>query len=1804
MALINRTTGSALIDGLNSFWLRFFNDTAVIDKLYSATEVLLGDTYLDLMEAVLSKSLRNTPVFSKRDWQLLVLSNTNLSFDPAIFSSDSTTALGPAITITALELAATHDNTSLELADRFNLSLEEKEKFPSHGIYNLGLVNDIVNHEKLWIAVVPDNKTLKESIEALDKRVITNKRIEDFVIEQKPSAQSIDVSVRDLLAYQGTWDAATNTPAIPPADSMNKGHYYEVSVAGFTNIDGISSWAVGDWIVSNGTAWEKAPLEDPVFTFRYGDVVTDPITLAPGNYTDLDGIKTAVQNAIDTTSAGMTIDLNITVAVDGAHLIFTSDKSLTVWSANTAAECQLWLKPFKFKVTAAVPPGREDEFLWTQTSPIQLITSGYREAGTEYRFPIDTNIKSALYIFNTLISPSLSLEQGREYRIQDGFIYFKDNPFEFDNVAFRDFGDGRVELALWLSSVSRDLLTLYTHYGYRYTGLKASSQGYKDLIQGIYYFYTHGPQLERLRSAFNILAGIPVVKENDEIVLSVTATEVVTDKNTYTFSAETPPVVVPGQTLQAFDAMTDAFLVEDYISNPSWYDQILIPESLIPGVSNNFRISTLTTFIPNVGDAGFIVGDTPTDGLRFVTNPIEPDGGDYSISSDAFFIIEKDENGREFKIVVPPSLTVGATSLDDMIAYLRIALKQIVGVAVDGAGGNVFRLYSDATFTITHNAISYDITVTPADTAAVNTLADLAAVLQGILDTEMGSGKVTVSPYLAGNSLIIMPTSVVNISLSNLNVSASSELGFFPFNSLTGIVLSKEDNSVVFESSTVGSTSRVNISDMNPSALDNFEMEPFRQGSGDFVGIDGDPSTGYEIMDTYLKFNTFRIRYNAGAVSFEPDTVTIQEIAIQGRPLYTFPFIQPEFDLSDSVVGSGDDTITDPDAFLAKISPDDILLVDVQAKKKITVYASEPQGSYYRKRSDGSEVYDLIADPRGQYVFEDASTDGGEIHVISTLPGLVEHDHLVEVINVGDLKVEDTAYFSSVGVYNRGIILNGIDIPIQVIPSGTLGGIYPADVFGNSYGHWVPGFDKADFPAAATHVFVIDDAMKLAGFDPFEEGVVAGHFMILNNMADEFNNGEFGILHYYRNIHYRGQYSGSNKVLVDLLVYRNNVSTTTTDENYADSTIPPAATIRFRRGGTTQNKSWLIVLPDTGLMSDRIDAVNAVTDDNKDVFPFDVSYVPAAIDNQTWNPPPVGEYYEGLTHDGDPLQESFYGELHAAYYGIEFEPGDPDAQPLNPTPSGSVPPGTVPDYFTVDTMAGNVTLGNTWGVETYTYDPDEPGQVSRDSGALTNPYLLGLEAGVPLYADYDAASKLDLEGVIQYGEVTFWKGIQYHFTNLAPTDKAEYYGAEYNNIVAPLSTGPTVWPPGDTSTYRSYNWRGYWISRFDCLGTYDSSDPNKLLIGGGSPPATPAPPGYTIGEGTSLWTLEIGRTLCCIPGSSLPAPGTGNENDLYTVLWSSNVPQPGVIAPAEPGYNLFEHLDWIYSDGTNWIRERHFGTTAEVTPFNLGRRFFDTIDAGIHQDFEYVWLIGAGEILCNGSSHNYLIGVDGTSWTRVIGARVSGNMSSGGYYDYMGPSWLKGYGPQILTNHSVETTLAETENSSVLDWSQDTTFPGPHYPFLRMYAPGGSNFTLYMQVPDSALFEEGLVISKVPGISVSSVPDAIRLLYYDNRVSSWATPTLAQIDGSLVTSDDFTLKIAETALYAHDLRLWNGNEANYLNVTPDGQSGLVDQDLVINRLTGFIVIAIKINYGGTLGVLTDYLEGIAIERSRIVVEAA
>ena len=58
------------------------------------------------------------------------------------------------------------------------------------------------------------------------------------------------------LNYKGTWNASTNTPTLASGVGT-QGDYYVVSVAGATDLDGITNWGVGDWAAFNGSVWQR-----------------------------------------------------------------------------------------------------------------------------------------------------------------------------------------------------------------------------------------------------------------------------------------------------------------------------------------------------------------------------------------------------------------------------------------------------------------------------------------------------------------------------------------------------------------------------------------------------------------------------------------------------------------------------------------------------------------------------------------------------------------------------------------------------------------------------------------------------------------------------------------------------------------------------------------------------------------------------------------------------------------------------------------------------------------------------------------------------------------------------------------------------------------------------------------------------------------------------------------------------------------------------------------------------------------------------------------------------------------------------------------------------------------------------------------------------------------------------------------------------------------------------------------------------------------------------------------------------------
>ena len=99
------------------------------------------------------------------------------------------------------------------------------------------------------------------------------------------------------LNYKGTWNATTNTPTLA-SDVGTQGDYYVVSVAGATDLNGITNWGIGDWATFNGSVWQRVE----------GG--------ADGNFVNLTASGTATVTGLSSLNGGADVTGNLDVTGD------------------------------------------------------------------------------------------------------------------------------------------------------------------------------------------------------------------------------------------------------------------------------------------------------------------------------------------------------------------------------------------------------------------------------------------------------------------------------------------------------------------------------------------------------------------------------------------------------------------------------------------------------------------------------------------------------------------------------------------------------------------------------------------------------------------------------------------------------------------------------------------------------------------------------------------------------------------------------------------------------------------------------------------------------------------------------------------------------------------------------------------------------------------------------------------------------------------------------------------------------------------------------------------------------------------------------------------------------------------------------------------------------------------------------------------------------------------------------------------------------------------------------------------------
>ena len=148
------------------------------------------------------------------------------------------------------------------------------------------------------------------------------------------------------VTYQGVWNATTNSPTLV-SSTGTKGYYYKVSVAGSTTINGNSVWTVGDWIIYNGTTWDR--VADAAGTVTSvtgtGPVVSTggstPVISMAASTDSVPGYTTAADHAAFAAKQTALVSGSNIKTVGGATLLGAGDVPVGITSISTSTPTTL-----------------------------------------------------------------------------------------------------------------------------------------------------------------------------------------------------------------------------------------------------------------------------------------------------------------------------------------------------------------------------------------------------------------------------------------------------------------------------------------------------------------------------------------------------------------------------------------------------------------------------------------------------------------------------------------------------------------------------------------------------------------------------------------------------------------------------------------------------------------------------------------------------------------------------------------------------------------------------------------------------------------------------------------------------------------------------------------------------------------------------------------------------------------------------------------------------------------------------------------------------------------------------------------------------------------------------------------------------------------------------------------------------------------------------------------------------------------------------------------------------------------------
>ena len=208
--------------------------------------------------------------------------------------------------------------------------------------------------------------------------------------------------------------------------------------------------------------------------------------------------------------------------------------------------------------------------------------------GTTTTYYLPETIISASFIMNRPLLPTLTLENGTHFDINDAGTEIT----LFEKVESLNFPrrnvNGEEEYSLWFSDVKVDEQLISRYYG-KLIGLNPSesTEKFKNFVYGLFYLYSRGPNLALFKKGLNLALGLPLARDYETVLdirkyLETDQFIVITDLNQYVIPYGVTPTVSEGEQLVPSQEIANWVEIKDWDSDGKWWINLYIPESVLP----------------------------------------------------------------------------------------------------------------------------------------------------------------------------------------------------------------------------------------------------------------------------------------------------------------------------------------------------------------------------------------------------------------------------------------------------------------------------------------------------------------------------------------------------------------------------------------------------------------------------------------------------------------------------------------------------------------------------------------------------------------------------------------------------------------------------------------------------------------------------------------------------------------------------------------------------------------------------------------------------------------------------------------------------------------------------------------------------------------------------------------------------------------------------------------------------------------------------------------------------------------------